>query len=159
MCKVQITRNGKSPFHFIVNTDNIFLDNSADEFNFGDNIEVEGEIVDGGKLFNVNAVIKCQKFFHCDRCLKPSVDNQIINLSEEIERSEITDDVIDLTEMIRDNIVAAQPIQNLCKPDCKGLCPKCGVNLNDSSCNCERLVINPKFEVLKNMFDKRDEEE
>ena len=74
--------------------------------------------------------------------------------NEELDRMDIEDDVADLTEMIRDTLIASQPIRNLCKEDCKGLCPICGVNLNESECDCDRLVVDPRLEALKNFVVK-----
>lgn len=44
--------------------------------------------------------------------------------------------VLDLTEAVRQYRLVAEPIQPLCKPDCLGLCPRCGHNLNEGSCGC-----------------------
>jgi len=44
-------------------------------------------------------------------------------------------------------------MQPLCKPDCKGLCPICGNNLNDSLCDHNTETIDPRMEVLKQLLD------
>jgi uncharacterized protein len=46
------------------------------------------------------------------------------------------DEIIDLTEGIREDIILRLPLKNLCSEDCKGLCPRCGKNLNDGPCGC-----------------------
>lgn len=49
----------------------------------------------------------------------------------------IDDDwVLDLTEGLRQYILTAEPLQPLCKADCLGLCPECGTDLNETSCDC-----------------------
>ena len=45
---------------------------------------------------------------------------------------------IDLDQDIREEIILDYPIKPLCNPDCKGLCPKCGKNLNEGGCNCKQ---------------------
>lgn len=45
---------------------------------------------------------------------------------------------IDLAIGIREAIILSQPIMQICKDDCKGLCPVCGKNLNTGSCSCKR---------------------
>ena len=154
------------PFQFKINTEILALNDQAEENNFADinhikfsDIEVEGEIIDGGKAFDVKGIIKCRKSFICDRCLTPSVENQVHEFNEELEISDIVDDMIDLSEIIRDNLLASQPIQNLCSENCKGLCPICGVNLNEGSCDCDKFVIDSRLAVLKNFLQKSDEEE
>ncbi len=56
---------------------------------------------------------------------------------EEIEVLPIVEDMIDLTLPVRSAIAVEIPFKVLCKPDCKGLCPHCGQNLNEGSCECE----------------------
>ncbi len=46
-------------------------------------------------------------------------------------------DVVDLTEDIRQEILLAYPMIPVCTPDCKGLCRRCGQNLNERTCACE----------------------
>lgn len=58
---------------------------------------------------------------------------------------------IDLTDFIQDAIVLAFPVKILCKEDCQGLCAQCGTNLNESSCDCEKENIDPRWEKLKEL--------
>lgn len=44
---------------------------------------------------------------------------------------------LDVTELIRQDIVLQQPLQPLCRPDCPGLCPSCGIELHSSACACD----------------------
>ena len=65
-------------------------------------------------------------------------------------------DEIDLREAIQEEVVMAFPMRSLCRPDCKGLCSRCGADLNRGDCGCKSTFVNPKFEVLKNLkIDKR----
>jgi uncharacterized protein len=80
--------------------------------------------------------------------LSESTENQIHEFEEEIDSAEIVDDLIDITELVRDILIASQPIQSLCKADCKGLCPVCGQNLNNGECNCNRLSVDPRLAPL-----------
>ena len=47
-------------------------------------------------------------------------------------------DKVDITPLVRDTILLAIPIKPLCTPDCKGLCPYCGENLNEGDCKCKK---------------------
>ena len=153
MFKVQISKNGSAPFHFKVSADKLELNDEADENNFEGEIEVSGEIVDCGRLFDVKGTIKSRKSFICDRCLNPSSKEQLLDFNEELDKSDIEGDIANITDMIRDTLIASQPIQNLCKEDCKGLCPVCGKNLNESECSCDSFVIDPRLEALKNFLN------
>lgn len=63
---------------------------------------------------------------------------------------------INLTPLIREEMLLSIPISPICKPDCKGLCPVCGENLNETTCNHEDEVIDPRLAVLKSLLDKRE---
>ncbi|HEV8573971.1 MAG TPA: DUF177 domain-containing protein [Dehalococcoidia bacterium] len=47
-----------------------------------------------------------------------------------------TDFVLDLRQALREYLLMAEPLKPLCRPDCQGLCPSCGANLNEASCAC-----------------------
>ncbi len=55
---------------------------------------------------------------------------------EELDRLPVDADFVNLTQMVRDAIHLAIPIAPKCRPDCKGICPVCGVNRNEVECNC-----------------------
>lgn len=56
---------------------------------------------------------------------------------------------LDLTAAVREQILLSVPASPLCREDCKGLCPKCGKDLNESECGCDRAVIDPRWAGLK----------
>jgi uncharacterized protein len=58
---------------------------------------------------------------------------------------------INLKDTIQEQVVMEFPLRALCNQDCKGLCPKCGTDLNEDLCNCERRSSLGKFAVLKNL--------
>lgn len=73
-----------------------------------------------------------------------------------IGKEELTfsDDLIDITQIVRENLLLAEPIQSVCSEDCKGLCPTCGVDRNITECLCDAHEINPKFEALRQLLQK-----
>jgi uncharacterized protein len=71
----------------------------------------------------------------CSRCL----NDFEIYFKKNIELNYPVDNLepfIDLDPDIREEIILDYPLKPLCKPDCKGLCPKCGKNLNEGGCSC-----------------------
>lgn len=62
--------------------------------------------------------------------------------------------IIDLTPILREYILLEIPISPLCRLDCKGLCPICGNNLNESTCHHEAEPGDPRFASLKSLLDK-----
>jgi len=59
---------------------------------------------------------------------------------------------IDLVPLLREHAWISIPMKPLCAPDCKGLCPRCGVNLNRESCTCEEEQVDPRLAVLKDFL-------
>lgn len=102
----------------------------------------------------------------CDRCLGPvpvpvNVDF-VANFArpgdptaeaselqdEDLEFSVYDGDSVDLDEIVREQILLALPARQLCRDDCRGLCPACGKNLNTESCDCARHETDPRWAAL-----------
>jgi len=62
------------------------------------------------------------------------------------------DNVLDLEEAIRQHILLNFPIKPICRPDCAGLCPQCGQNLNQGSCGCSQEFIDARLSPLKSLL-------
>ena len=74
---------------------------------------------------------------------------------QELETSYYRGDFIDLAPIICEQIVLQVPMKIVCTEDCKGLCPRCGINLNMGSCNCHADVVDDRLAVLKNLKVKQ----
>ncbi|NLO06403.1 MAG: DUF177 domain-containing protein [candidate division WS1 bacterium] len=61
-------------------------------------------------------------------------------------------DAVDLSELVRQLLVLYTPSRSVCRPDCKGICPQCGKNLNDGPCGCEREEIDPRLAPLRELL-------
>ncbi len=58
---------------------------------------------------------------------------------------------LDTNEAVRQYALLAVPMKPLCRPDCAGLCPRCGQNLNLGPCNCPAADIDPRWSALTNI--------
>ncbi|MGH9598534.1 MAG: YceD family protein [Terracidiphilus sp.] len=58
------------------------------------------------------------------------------------------EDSLMLEDVLREQVLLALPVRMLCKPGCKGLCPRCGANRNSQTCNCEEGPADPRWEAL-----------
>jgi uncharacterized protein len=65
-------------------------------------------------------------------------------------------DTIDLGEVMRDEFYLALPMKPLCRDDCKGLCPVCGVNRNREICTCKADWVDPRMEALKTLLKNKE---
>jgi uncharacterized protein len=64
---------------------------------------------------------------------------------------------LDLGEAIRQSVLMAAPLQPLCRPDCRGLCPRCGQNLNERACACEPTLADSPFHALRELLKPTEE--
>ena len=101
----------------------------------------------------------------CDRCATP-FDREItfpinVVLVTELASEENEDewvfplegDSADLDDIVRTVFVLNLDSKLLCKEDCKGLCHRCGKNLNDGPCTCQK-ELDPRFAALKQLLEK-----
>lgn len=127
-------------------------------------VKVTGKIENlGDRIFQAEGHIEVSAVGLCSRCLTPTPVK--FGMEFLFKFSDIlaeTDDIfafkgeeIELYPQIVSEIILNCPSQILCKPDCKGLCPKCGANLNLGACNCETDDIDPRLAVLKKLIDSR----
>ncbi len=58
---------------------------------------------------------------------------------------------LDIGGFLWEQFMLAMPVKPLCRPDCKGICPVCGANLNTTTCNCGKEEGDPRFAVLRGL--------
>ncbi len=61
---------------------------------------------------------------------------------------------LELSEIVREQLLLAIPIKTVCRDECKGLCPQCGKNLNTGECECAQAAADPRWDALKGLKDK-----
>lgn len=93
---------------------------------------------------------------YCDRCLA-EIERKVLLPFDQVFYKDVVEDgyvysgsKLDATKAVCDEIALSMPISLLCKQDCKGLCPKCGANLNETQCDCDTTRENA-FAALKNL--------
>lgn len=150
MLKIQIGGGSVAPFEFKESAEKFCGENFLENGKLIGEIKIVGEIVKDDEILKVRGKIFCQRNFICDRCLGETEENQIHDFDEELEQSEVIDGAVDISELVRDTLIISQPIKNLCKINCKGLCPVCGKNLNEGDCECERFIPDPRLAILQN---------
>ena len=148
----------------------------AHTFGLDDGIDYDVVLTNTGEGILVTGVLKCQAAGQCDRCLEPvrldisaAVDEYYMFEEPEDDAEECgeceddiqyrlvsADKTIDLSEALMQALVMETPFVILCDEDCKGLCPRCGQNLNEGSCDCEEKLEQQKldespFAALKNL--------
>ncbi len=148
MLRVQINREASVPFDFSLSAEKFCGENFLDNGKFVGEIKISGEVVNDGSSYVARGKIFCCKEFTCDRCLSAAAENQSHDFEEELDAADIDEDFVDITALVRDTLITSQPMKNLCKIDCKGLCPSCGKNLNDGDCDCDNFIVDPRLAPL-----------
>lgn len=120
--------------------------------------ELTLESFHGGVM--VTGTVECPWRGSCRRCAVPLEGTLRIQVRERFcdvapgsaapddeEAYPIVDDTVDLAPMVRDAVVLELPLAPLCRPDCRGLCPYCGIDRNVEECRCEPPV-DPRWASL-----------
>lgn len=124
---------------------------------YEDNVTIDGDVA-----YDLRRI--------CDRCLSDFTDSRVVHVhivllpsgrmrrrdedevelrSEDLEFGYYDGDRIDLGEVVLEHVVLAESIKHLCKDDCKGLCQRCGKNLNDGPCSCTEDNTDSRWTALK----------
>lgn len=72
--------------------------------------------------------------------------------SEELDMGFYSGEKLDLLDLVREQITLNLPMKPLCNDLCKGICVKCGMDLNIGNCSCSKEDIDPRLEVLKKLL-------
>ena len=133
-------------------------------------IAVNGKVRLAGNEVFVNGHVETRAQVECDRCLKPvelpvNADfaleyitgseyesTDVAELTEaEMSVSVFDGEAIDVDEIVKEQILLAVPTRMLCREDCKGICPECGIDRNTGECTCTKEEIDPRWAALKNL--------
>ena len=74
---------------------------------------------------------------------------------EDLDLSFYQGEEVDLSPLVREQLILALPTRPLCQEGCRGLCPQCGANLNLQTCACTPAAGDPRLAVLRNLKVKR----
>ena len=116
-------------------------------------VSAEGTVRNTAGVLVLEAVISTNLHAVCDRCAAP-FERRVswpvhAVLTRSLEREDEADewtfllqegDKADLDEILTTAFVLNMDSKLLCRPDCKGICPRCGKNLNEGACSCRREI-------------------
>lgn len=102
----------------------------------------------------------------CDRCLQSvnvplyvtfahqvAAPDKEETPSEEEEQCFMSGYELDIDALANNEILINMPVKVLCKEECKGICPVCGINLNEGECGCDTFVPDPRMAAIKDIFN------
>ncbi len=154
MLQVNVSQQLKSP---IGSTRNYDMNGIIGMDGYDSAVQGEVKLMRTDRSILVKGKIHTDSDLNCGRCLSPFKAEGTLDIEEEYfptrdimngaplpgpaEPGVFTIDengILDLTEAIRQYAVLVSPMKPLCRQDCAGLCPACGTNLNESTCDCPR---------------------
>jgi uncharacterized protein len=139
-----------------------------EEFRLGAPVDLDVEIHKDATKVRVTGRVATTLQLDCSRCVEPfdiPLDAAFDALflpavanagageqevaDEDLGVSFYKDETLDLADLMREQFYLALPMKPLCRPDCKGLCPVCGINRNRETCTCQTEWTDPRLDVLK----------
>lgn len=158
-------KNSLFSFDFALTPEEINLE--SEEATLKNVVKTQGNLKKGIAQVDVKGEIFADIEIECSRCLASAESSLEIAFDaafvspenyteakeaelgvEDLEVSIIEDDQIDLTELVREQILLNLPTQIFCQENCQGLCPKCGANRNLIDCKCKEKEVDPRWKVL-----------
>ena len=137
-------------------------------------LKVSGDITNTAGYMRMALTMSVDYEATCARCLSPVLGEFTLdlektvaprNLLENLDEDRlddyaiIEDGFLDMDQPLLEQLEMEFPIRFLCKDDCKGLCPKCGQNLNEAACGCVTKEIDPRLAPLQKILDAMKAEE
>ena len=125
-------------------------------------VSARGEVANTAGALWVRAGIDAAMECRCDRCGRGYHREKHVDVSvplveaedsEEAEAFCLEGEELDIEDLLETCFILETESRSLCRPDCKGLCPKCGKDLNEGPCGC-RDDIDPRLAVLEQLLDK-----
>ena len=122
----------------------------------------EGRIYNEAGILRLEGTLTAEMICVCDRCGEEFESLKEMPLDATIVEENPEDDPalftlegneLDLSALLSTCFILDMETKFLCREDCKGLCPKCGKNLNLGPCGC-RKSLDPRFAVLEQLLDK-----
>mgnify|MGYP001104549899 CR=1 FL=1 len=147
---------------------------------FVEPVQAKVRVVNTGNGYVATGDASARASIVCDRCLEPFPAYLEARFEQEFrkfdepqgaragageaaapgERREEDDDyrafdgdTIDLDETVLEAFLLAAPVKFVCREDCRGICPRCGTNLNAKQCSCEAEAVDPRLAELAKLLD------
>lgn len=116
-------------------------------------------------VIELETEIKLTLSFSCNRCLDEVRKDFDLKITKEIdmtnpdseEQEFMENNFLDVDILVTTEIVPELPMKVLCNENCKGICRKCGNNLNKKECNCDRTELDPRMAKILDIFNEYKE--
>jgi uncharacterized protein len=126
----------------------------------------------GSRGVHVTGEVGARVVLDCRRCLEDVPRDLDVELDllfdpgvekegdeEQVYLLEAEADVLDLAPAIREQLLLEVPPYPLCREDCRGLCPRCGIDRNETSCDCTLTEPDPRWDALRDLKEEMQAED
>lgn len=134
----------------------------CDDFFLVSPVEFSGEVKNSVGIVSLSGKAKFSATVICGRCAEPFKKDFAVEVEHLLANKLVNDDnddyivvednVLDLNELVCEDIILSLPTRFLCREDCKGICSKCGKNLNEGKCDCKK-DIDPRMAALLELLE------
>ena len=124
-------------------------------------ISVSGGIENRAGIVKLSLTNRVTISTECDRCARPierelPFETEYLLVEEKSDEENdyllvVTGDELEIDELVLDSLMLSLPSKQLCREDCKGLCPRCGRDLNEGPCGCPEKEPDPRLMKLKDL--------
>jgi len=125
----------------------------------------------GGKKFSMTGSLPVTVKASCARCLEPvtfvcdlTFDREFCLDAKAGEQGEGLDEEpyldgynLDVDQLVCNELILSLPMRVLCREDCKGICNRCGTNLNLRTCTCDTRSLDPRMSIFQEIFNELKE--
>ena len=132
-------------------------------------MKVKGEITNTAGYMRMTLTTSVEYCAKCARCLSPVCGDFTLDLEKTVaprkllsdldedkldDYAVIEDGFLDIDEQLTEQLEMEFPLRFLCREDCLGLCHKCGKNLNEGECGCNKKDVDPRLAPLQKLLDQ-----
>lgn len=137
-------------------------------------LHIKGSIANSGQVLVLTAAVSGSINLQCGSCTKIYEQSLDFSFDAELKKAEDEEDPdyflyqgeeVDLRDIVLEFLLLELPLRRRCSEECKGLCPECGTNLNDQTCECSNSeekdpddAIDDRLQALKDYFSTQVKE-
>ena len=125
----------------------------------------------GNRVMSVTGTAVLSLGMPCARCLEPVIVPFRLEIDEELDMNRTAEERevdfdeqfyvngynLDVDQLVGNELTLNLPMRVLCSDDCKGICNRCGTNLNRGTCDCDNRSLDPRMSVIQDIFKQLKE--
>ena len=163
----------KFDYELPLDTDSADLSATLADVSFPSPMKVVGNITNTAGYMRMSLTFTVDYQTQCARCLSPICGEFTRSLEKTVAPRDLLGDLneyklddyaiiedgfLDMDKHLIEELEVEFPMRHLCRPDCRGLCQRCGKNLNEEECDCAKGEIDPRLEPLRRILEEMKKE-